>query len=99
MKFSEAEKYFNVVAQLMPQVSNDNPMSVFEARANLIRYQMVSNIEQAMQSGKELKADVFGEIQQVKKKDKEFFGVQHKKDISMMMANLHLLNGNFREAK
>jgi len=55
MKFSEAEKYFNVVAQLMPEVSNDNPVSVFEARANSVRYAMVSNIDKALEMGEELK--------------------------------------------
>ncbi len=99
MKYSEAERYFDVVAQLMPAVSNDNPISVFDARANHLRYLMHADLEKAMEAGQRLKVDVLGENPGIVKKAKEFFSVKSKKETVIILGNLHLLKGDYKEAK
>jgi hypothetical protein len=46
----EAEKYFKVVEQLMPSVT-ENPESNFVAKKNLLVFYMLTNIDKAQAQG------------------------------------------------
>jgi tetratricopeptide (TPR) repeat protein len=85
-KFSDSEKYFTIIADMMPEVTK-NPANHFSARKNLLLFYTYTNIEQASEYGKRM----------IKDQD-EFYPV-HVKDLYFMLGNVETLKSDYRKAK
>ena len=48
-KYKESEKYFKIVAKLMPEVSNQSPIQIFNAKENLVNLYIHTNLEKAQE--------------------------------------------------
>jgi tetratricopeptide (TPR) repeat protein len=85
-KYAEAEKYFRIVAELMPKVSK-NPVNIFNAERNLLLLYTYSDIRKAKAHGERMLADM------------EDYLPVHNKDLTFMLANINFLAGDHERAK
>ena len=85
-KYGDSEKYFTILAEMMPEVTK-NPANIFVAKKNLLLFYTHTNIEKAKEYGEAMIKDV-----------DEFYPV-HKKDLFFMVGNAHFLKGEYAKAK
>jgi len=85
-KYAEAEKYFQVAAEMVPRVTK-NPVNIFNAQKNLLLFYTHTDIDKAETYGDRMLKDV-----------DEYLPV-HYKQICFMLANVHFLKGDHQGAK
>ena len=85
-KYSDAEKYFNVISDMLPDVTK-NPTNLFAARKNLLLFYTYTDINYALEYGERMIAD-----------QNDFYPV-HTKELFFMQGNVHFLRGDYRRAK
>ena len=87
-KYSDAEKYFTVVVNLMPNVTK-NPSNIFQSKKNLLIFYTHTNLDKAMDLAQMMKKD----------SDNSEFLPSQQRDLDLMTADLHLLMGEYQIAK
>ena len=87
-KFTESERYFSVVAKVIPELDK-NAMSVFSSHKNMLLLYSHTNIDKAVQYATGLQKD---------SENSEFTPI-HQKELQFMTANVHLLNGDYQVSK
>jgi tetratricopeptide (TPR) repeat protein len=85
-KYADAEKYFKVTVDMVPTITK-NPVNIYNTRKNLLLLYTHSNIA---------KANEFGEFMM---KDSDDYLPLNVKDLTFMMANVSMLNGDHSKAK
>ena len=87
-KFTESERYFSVVAKVIPELDK-NAMSVFSSHKNMLLLYSHTNIDKAVQYATGLQKD---------SENSEFTPI-HQRELQFMTANVHLLNGDYQVSK
>lgn len=85
-KFAESEKYFRVCNELVPRVTK-NPVNIFNAKRNLLTLYTYSDINKAQLLADRMMMDI------------EDYLPAHNKELTLMMGNINLLNGDYVKAK
>jgi hypothetical protein len=85
-KFAESEKYFRVCNELVPRVTK-NPVNIFNAKRNLLTLYTYSDINKAQLLAERMMMDI------------EDYLPAHNKELTLMMGNINLLNGDYVKAK
>ena len=85
-KYAESEKYFRVCNELVPKVTK-NPVNLFNAKRNLLTLYTYSDIKKAQQLAERMMMDI------------DDYLPTHNKELTFMMGNINLLNGDYVKAK
>ena len=85
-KYAESEKYFRVCNELVPKVTK-NPVNLFNAKRNLLTLYTYSDIKKAQQLAERMMIDI------------DDYLPTHNKELTFMMGNINLLNGDYVKAK
>ena len=85
-KFSESEKYFKVVTDLVSKVTK-NPANVFSAQKNLLLFYTHTDINKARELGQRMFVD-----------SDDFLPI-HNKELNFLLGNINFLSGDFGAAK